>query len=985
MLLTVLTVAIGALTPSPAGAIMTTNVTCNGVPDVVSMLDDTLTIAFSATELGFPATVRTCPTGFTEIRVTGDEAVQVLSFSATAGFTAIVDLLGGDDELTMVSSSQPVLASGGSGSDTIRGGDAADTLHGDGGDDSLLGGGGIDALDGGLGRDTATWEDRGEPVAASLVTDVGAEDTLTAIEDLLGGTGNDTLIGDAGPNILRGNDGDDNMQGGEGDDTLQGSFGRDRLDGGGGTDASTWEERTEPVVASLLNDVGAEDDLVAIENLTGSGGDDTLIGDDGVNVLRGQEGKDVLRGGLGSDVLDGGADVDTATWEERADAITASLLSHLGGVRDEDRLPGIENLIGGRGDDTLIGDDGPNVLRGNDGNDVLRGGLGVDTLNGGSGLDTATWEDRDDAVIASLVARAGAEDTLVQIDNLTGSHGNDTLIGDDRPNVLRGGDGDDGLQGGADADTLHGGFGRDVFAAGDGNDTLDAFDGERDFALDCGPGDDTVTSDAIADDPVSRAGCETELFGVDRAGDPRTAGRSPNTCVGVRGTRGWCGDGSPALSARLGGPADVAVAADGSLVIADTRNNVIRRVKPGRGGKFGAIATIAGNGARGPARDADARRATFDAPEGVAVLAGGAVLVADTGNDAIRAITGDGTVLTVRASGARIDAPRDVVALRDGSVLIANTGRHEVLRLRPDSSVSRIAGTGQRGFSGDGGQADEASLNTPTQLSVAPDGALLIADTGNGAIRRVSPKGMMTTFARGLDEPRGVLAEPDGDVLVSTPSRIIGYHAGNPRTIAGTRAGFNGDREAKVVRLDGLSQFSVSRANHVLVAEQGNDRIRELVPRRQALRAIAQGTGTNDVKTVGGSGAKQPPILSTKGLSPGTPPRSMRNADDGDGCTKPAPRFNEFYARPGGTLIAGASERVEFTLVSTRSAQVVVQVFRLVGGRARGAVRFAHRQRGSRHTVGLRRRGNYVLKLWGLAGPPATLRCHIRKLRITGR
>ena len=910
--------------------------------------------------------------------------------TATAtGFDAIVDLLGGDDRLAMLSSSQSVVASGGIGADDITGGNAGDMLHGDAGDDTLLGGDGADALDGGMGRDTASWAERSVPVTASLHTGYGAEDSLTAIEDLLGGTGNDTLTGHNSPNILRGNDGDDVLRGTDDADTLQGGFGRDTLDGGLGVDTATWEERADGVVASLApGGVGAEDIVDAVENLTGSQGNDTLIGNDGSNVLRGQEGDDVLRGALGSDILDGGEGIDTATWDERSDPIAASLVDDAarGGGAVEDRLPAIENLTGSKGNDVLVGDDQPNVLRGDDGADILQGGLGPgtrDTLNGGAGADTATWIDLDGPVTASLAdgVGTGAGDALIAIEDLTGSKGNDELIGDDRRNVLRGDNGDDTLRGGGDADTLVGGFGRDAFDAGDGNDELNAVDTERDTAMDCGPGTDALETDDFADEPAPRRDCETVLL----AGRLKTATASPNTCIAGTDSRGWCGDQGPATSAKLAGPADVAVARDGSLVIADTLNNVIRRVAWSRGGKFGKITTIAGTGERG-ARDTAAKNATFaapesvavlDAPEGATVFKNGAVLVADTGNDAIRAITGDGRVTTIVVKGARIDAPRDIVALRDGSMLVANAGSHQVLRIRANGVATVIAGTGGRGFSGDKGPATNASLSDPTQLSIAPDGSLLIADTGNGAIRSVSPKGIMNTRAGGLNKPRGVLAESDGSVLVSTPTRILRVQSdGKSSTLAGTGPpSFNGDRPAKTVRFSALSQFAVTLDDHLLVAEQGNDRIRVLLP--QAPRSLRKPANSDYVDTCCGSGGPHDPIPSDPGLAPDPPPRSMTPPSKCSRGTYQG-RFNEFHVRPAGKL-RRASRGIAFKLVSTRrDARVIVNVYR-------GGERVAHRRYSravSRVNLGPLPRGKYVIKLWGHA-TPRQLRCHVRRLTVT--
>src|SRR5262249_12796396 len=137
---------------------------------------------------------------------------------------------------------------------------------------------------------------------------------------------------------------------------------------------------------------------------------------------------------------------------------------------DGDTLHEIENLTGSAHDDQLSGDDGVNVLDGldrndtltgfgggdslygDDGNDTLKGGGGADLLDGGAGIDTATYFDSSKGVNVSLIdhTASGGDadgDTLVRIENLTGSANADALSGDNYSNVLDGGDGNDTLNG----------------------------------------------------------------------------------------------------------------------------------------------------------------------------------------------------------------------------------------------------------------------------------------------------------------------------------------------------------------------------------------------------------------------------------------------------------------------------------------------------------------------------------------------------------
>jgi serralysin len=128
-------------------------------------------------------------------------------------------------------------------------------------------------------------------------------------------------------------------------------------------------------------------------------------------------------------------------------------------------------ISGGSGNDLLLGDALANTLLGNSGNDTLRGGLGKDILDGGTGADTADYSDKTDAVGVTLNRSSNVyvyvknviEDTIRNIENITGGSGADLLVGDTLANVLKGGSGNDTLRGGLGKDTLYGGSGADRF------------------------------------------------------------------------------------------------------------------------------------------------------------------------------------------------------------------------------------------------------------------------------------------------------------------------------------------------------------------------------------------------------------------------------------------------------------------------------------------------------------------------------------------
>ena len=405
---------------------------------------------------------------------------------------------------------------GGAGSDTFVGDLRANRLVGNAGNDILQGRGGKDTLEGGLGSDTASFAEKTATQSVRVTLAEGTfvnarvanviEDRLRGIENLIGGAGRDTFIGDKLANTLSGLGGNDRLDGkagvdsllgGAGNDLLIGGLGNDFLDGGVGLDTASYAERTISQglrvtlagadTVDVLVAATAEDRLRNIENLIGGAGRDTFIGDASNNRLVGNGGNDTLQGMSGKDTLEGGAGIDTAIYTEKTDsqgvfvALAGNTLANVrvGGVL-EDRIKGIENLVGGDGRDTLIGDLAANRLQGNQGNDLLQGRGGKDELDGGPGEDTASYAEKTglQAVSVTLVADTWAdvsvggvaEDRIRNIENLTGGAGADTLVGDAQSNILKGGGGGDTLFGRGEDDVLHGQAGNDVLEGGSGAD-----------------------------------------------------------------------------------------------------------------------------------------------------------------------------------------------------------------------------------------------------------------------------------------------------------------------------------------------------------------------------------------------------------------------------------------------------------------------------------------------------------------------------------
>jgi Ca2+-binding RTX toxin-like protein len=240
----------------------------------------------------------------------------------------------------------------------------------------------------------------------------------------------------------------------------------------------------EDVVGSNFNDVLTGNDN--LNSLIGADGHDLLLGGGGDDFLIGENGDDSLDGGLGADLLDGGAGNDTASYTNAISALSVTLTETGGSAvtgTDVDTLISIENVTGSQFGDFIAGNSASNILSGGGFEDTLDGGLGDDILDGGSDSDTVTYANASGEVFVALTATGGlasgaaGNDTLISIENVTGSAFSDFIFGNGGANILDGFEGNDSLDGGLGADTLTGGEGSDLFGIGanSGNDTIADF------------------------------------------------------------------------------------------------------------------------------------------------------------------------------------------------------------------------------------------------------------------------------------------------------------------------------------------------------------------------------------------------------------------------------------------------------------------------------------------------------------------------------
>jgi sugar lactone lactonase YvrE len=356
-----------------------------------------------------------------------------------------------------------------------------------------------------------------------------------------------------------------------------------------------------------------------------------------------------------------------------------------------------------------------------------------------------------------------------------------------------------------------------------------------------------------------------------------------STLAGSAGTVVAGSTDSFGTSARFNGPSGIAIDLSGYIYVADTLNNLIRRIDPST-----LVTTLAGStGVISDGADGTGTNARFNAPRGIATDIDGNVYVADTGNHTVRKISPDGVVTTVAGAAgvsgsadgtgslARFNSPQAVAVDSSGSIYVADTGNHTIRKITSSGTVTTFAGSATASGSSDG-SATSARFSSPVGLAVDNAGNVYVADGGgvststfNNTIRKITPAGVVSTLAgqagtHGFTDgtgpsarfslPNGLAVDATGNLYVAdgSQSAVAGQPTNQSSTlrkitsdgVVTTFAGFPGvtgssDGTGVAARFNNPQGVTIDYAGNLYVADTDSRTVR---------RVATDGT----VTTVGG-------------------------------------------------------------------------------------------------------------------------------------
>jgi sugar lactone lactonase YvrE len=356
---------------------------------------------------------------------------------------------------------------------------------------------------------------------------------------------------------------------------------------------------------------------------------------------------------------------------------------------------------------------------------------------------------------------------------------------------------------------------------------------------------------ALLDVYYNSTGQSVSLSGIGVGGILQVNPGNLKIIAGI-GTAGYAGDGASATAAELSQPVGLAFDSLGNLYIADSSNNVIRKVDTS-----GVITTVAGNGTAGFSGDGGpATAAELNKPFGVEAGPAGTLYIEDTDNNRVRMVNAAGIITTIAGTGIFAfggdGGPATSAYLGDvqggvfdaaGDLYVSQCRLGAVRKIDTAGVITTIAGTGVQGSGGDGGPATSAGLGCPVGIALDAANNLFIADFGNSSIREVNTSGIIATIAGNgsfgfsgdggpavsatLNTPGGVAVDPAGNVYIADDgnNRIRKIDtSGIITTIAG------GFKDAGSAGVNSPLSLTLDAGGNLYFSDTGNNAVRELFP-----------------------------------------------------------------------------------------------------------------------------------------------------------
>lgn len=297
-----------------------------------------------------------------------------------------------------------------------------------------------------------------------------------------------------------------------------------------------------------------------------------------------------------------------------------------------------------------------------------------------------------------------------------------------------------------------------------------------------------------------------------------------------------------ATATGMGHPRSVIYDSAGNLYVADSRNNQVTRIAPG-----GTLTIVAGTGEEGFSGDGgSATAARLSQPSALALRADGTLLIADTGNHRIRSVSTAAIITTLAgtgtpgntgdggpASSALLRHPSGLAVDSGGNLLVSDTGNHRIRRISPAGTITAVAGTGEEGDSGDGGSAKDSTFQTPTALLALPDGRVLIGDTAARRIRTLQTDGTVAAYVSSgsLRRPAGMATGIAGDLVLADADLQQVLQSSTTAVAALTGNGAQGPftaGPAQTTTLNSPVAVATTADGTIAIADGGNHQVQRL-------------------------------------------------------------------------------------------------------------------------------------------------------------